>query len=100
MRIIAKRTLVEFWQKKPEYRDAKAQLEAWHKEVKNDMWKSPADVKSIYRNASILKSNRIVFNICGNKYRLIVKVNYKAGIVFIRFVGTHKEYDTINAEEV
>jgi mRNA interferase HigB len=58
------------------------------------------EIKDKYRNASILKNNRVVFNICGNKYRLIVKINYEVQIVFIRFVGTHKEYDKINAEEI
>ncbi len=100
MRIIAKRTIVEFYKNKPEYSDAKGQLEAWYAEVRSAHWKHPSDVKVLYRIASILKSNRIVFNICGNKYRLIVKVNYPAQIVFIRFIGTHKQYDAINAEEI
>ncbi len=100
MRVIAKRTLVEFWGKNPEYRDAKVQLEAWYREAKNARWRNPADVKRHYRNASIIKSNRIVFNICGNKYRLVVKINYPAQVVYVRFIGTHKEYDEINAEEV
>lgn len=100
MRIIAKRTIVEFYKNKPEYTDAKGQLEAWYAEVRSAHWKNPSDVKVLYRSASILKSNRIVFNICGNKYRLIVKVNYPAQIVFIRFIGTHKQYDAVNAEEI
>jgi mRNA interferase HigB len=100
MRIIAKRTLVEFWEKNPEYRDARGQLEAWYGEVKSAAWRKPTDVKERYRNSSIIKSGRVVFNICGNKYRLVVKINYPAQIVFIRFIGTHEEYDTINAEEV
>lgn len=100
MRIIAKRTIVEFNNDKPEYSDAKGQLEAWYAEVRMAQWKNPSDVKALYRSASILKSNRIVFNICGNKYRLVVKVNYTAQIVFIRFIGTHRQYDAINAEEI
>jgi mRNA interferase HigB len=100
MRIIAKRTIVEFYKDKPEHADAKAQLEAWYSDVRSARWKNPADVKALYRSASILKSNRVVFNICGNKYRLVVKVNYPAQIVFIRFIGTHKQYDSINAEEI
>lgn len=100
MRIIAKRKIVEFYNDKPEYSDAKGQLEAWYAEVRTAQWKNPSDVKALYRSASILKSNRIVFNICGNKYRLVVKVNYTAQIVFIRFIGTHRQYDAINAEEI
>jgi len=100
MRIIAKRTIVKFYKDKPEYSDAKGRLEAWYTEVRSAKWKNPSDVKALYRSASILKSNRIVFNICGNKYRLVVKVNYPAQIVFIRFLGTHKQYDSINAEEI
>ena len=100
MRIIARRTLIRFWENKPEYHDARGQLEAWYKEAKAAMWQTPAEVKALYRNASVLKSNRVVFNICGNKYRLVVKINYAAKIVFIRFIGTHKQYDSVNAEEV
>ncbi len=100
MRIIAKRTLVEYWEKGTGHRDAKAHLEAWYKEAKSAAWRNPADVKKQYRSASIVKSSRIVFNICGNKYRLVVKINYPAQIVFIRFIGTHKEYDDINVEEI
>ncbi len=100
MRIIAKRTLVEFREKDPGFRDSKGQLEAWYREAKSAAWRNPADVKKQYRSASVVKSSRIVFNICGNKYRLVVKVNYPAQIVFIRFIGTHKEYDDINVEEI
>ena len=100
MRIIAKRTLIEFWEKNPANSDAKGQLEAWYKEAKLATWRNPADVKEKYRNASIIRKNRVVFNICGNKYRLVVKINYAAQIIFIRFIGTHKEYDIINVEEI
>lgn len=100
MRIIVKRILVEFWEKNPNHRDARAQLEAWYKEAKSAAWRNPSDIKERYRNASIIKSSRVVFNICGNKYRLVVKINYPAQIVFIRFIGTHEEYDKINVEEV
>ncbi|PLY02153.1 MAG: addiction module toxin RelE [Desulfuromonas sp.] len=95
--IIAKKTLREFWEKHPDSEDA---LKAWHAEVKAAGWQNPAEVKAQYGNASILKNNRVVFNIHGNKYRLIVKINYVASIVLIRFVGTHKEYDAIDAEIV
>jgi mRNA interferase HigB len=69
-------------------------------EAKMAKWKTPQDIKNQFRNASVLKGGRIVFNICGNKYRLIVLILYEAQIVYIRFVGTHKEYDAINAEEI
>ena len=100
MRILSRRTLINFYETKPEYQDAKSQLEAWYMEAKSANWHTPADVKEQYRSASLLKMSRIVFNICGNKYRLVVKVNYPAEVVYIRFIGTHKEYDKINAEEI
>ncbi len=94
MRVIAKRTLREFWSKHP---DAEGSLKAWFAETENASWQGPADIKAYYRSASLLGDNRAVFNICGNKYRLVVKVNYQAAIVLVRFIGTHKEYDGINA---
>jgi mRNA interferase HigB len=97
MRIIAKRPLVEFWQKRP---DAQGPLEAWHAEVKAADWASPAEFKARYGSASILKNGRVVFNIGGNKYRLVVHIRYEFRTVYVRFVGTHKEYDAINAEEI
>ena len=100
MRIIATRTLREFWESRPEYRDAKGPLEAWIQEARKANWESPADIKDQYRSASIVKGNRVVFNIHGNKYRLVVKINFGIGIVYIRFIGTHGQYDKINAEEV
>jgi len=75
-------------------------LRAWFHETRNARWNKPADVKTLYRNASILGNNRVAFNIGGNKYRLVIAVNYRAQIVFIRFIGTHAEYDRINAEEI
>ena len=100
MRIVAKKTLKNFWESRPEYKDAQGPLEAWHQEARQASWSSPADIKKQYRSASILKGNRVVFNIHGNKYRLVVKVNYSVGVVYIRFIGTHGQYDHINAEEV
>ncbi len=88
MRVIAKRTLVEILEKYPTRRDARGQLEVWYKEAKSAAWRNPSDIKERYRNAGIVKSSRVVFNICGNKYRLAVKINYPAQIVFIRFIGT------------
>lgn len=97
MRIIARGPLKAFADKHP---DAEPQLEAWYAETKRAKWATPTEVKAQYRNASILRGSRVVFNICGNKYRLVTKINYETGIVFIRFLGTHKEYDQIDAETV
>jgi mRNA interferase HigB len=96
MRIIAKSTLVSFWEK---YSDSEQPLKAWYREAKNAVWKTPVDIKEQYRNASILKKGRVVFNIAGNKYRLLVEVVYQIGVVYVKFVGTHKQYDAINAED-
>ncbi len=97
MRIIAKRTLREFWQRYP---DAEEPLLAWYREVEAEDWETPAKVKAKYRNASIIGDNRVVFNIKGNDYRLVVKINYRYRVVYVRFVGTHGEYDAIDVEEV
>ena len=97
MRIIAKRTLREFWER---YSDAEEPLLAWYHEVKKENWSQPAQVKEKYRSASVIKGSRVVFNIKGNDYRLVVKINYSRGIVLVRFVGTHVEYDAIDVEEV
>jgi mRNA interferase HigB len=100
MRIISKRTLREFWESDPKYLDVKGSLEAWHEEILKADWATPQEVKAQFRNASILKNSRVVFNIKGNDYRLIVAFNYPYGIAFIKFVGTHKQYDEIDAETV
>lgn len=97
MRVIAKKILREFWEK---YSDSESQLKTWFKEASKANWKNPADIKSEYAKASILKSSRVVFDICGNKYRLIVEINYERQWVFIRFIGTHSDYDKIDAEKI
>ena len=97
MKVISRKPLKEFATR---FRDAEGQLNAWFQEAKKACWRTPVDIKAKYGSASILKGSRVVFNICGNKYRLVVKINYKKGIVFIRFIGTHKEYDRIDAEVV
>lgn len=97
MRIIALKTLREFWESHP---NARQQLQAWYVDAKHAVWQSPTDIKAMYRNASIVANNRVVFNIKGNDYRLIVAINYQLGIAYIRFVGTHAEYDRVNAAEV
>jgi mRNA interferase HigB len=97
VRIIARKTLREFWKVHP---DAEEPLLAWYREVEKEDWNTPAKVKAKYRTASIVGGNRVVFNIKGNDYRLVVKINYPYRVVYIRFVGTHAEYDGIEAEEV
>ena len=97
MRIIAKKTLRAFW---VSHSDAEEPLLAWYREVEKEDWDTPAKVKAKYGNASIVGDNRVVFNIKGNDYRLVVKINYPYRVVYIRFVGTHVEYGAINAEEV
>ncbi len=97
MRIIAKGTLRDFWGLFP---DAEESLLAWYREVEKEDWDTPAKVKAKYGNASIVGDNRVVFNIKGNDYRLVVKINYEYRVVYVRFVGKHAEYDQINVEEV
>lgn len=97
MRIIAKSTLREFWERHP---DAEEPLLAWYREVEKEDWSQPAQVKEKYRSASIVKDNRVVFNIKGNNYRLVVKINYPYRVIYVRFVGTHRDYDVTDVEEV
>ncbi len=99
MRIISKKTLKDFYEQ-PRYADSKNALEAWHKEVLKHDWNNPNEIKAMYRSASIVGDTKVVFNIAGNKYRLIVAVNYYAKIVFVKFIGTHREYDKIDIEEL
>ena len=99
MHVISRKTLIEFYSA-VDHRDAKGPLEAWYAEAKNARWESPTDIKVQYRSASILKDSRVVFNIAGNKYRLIVRINYHSKTVFVRFIGTHKDYDKIDAETI
>ncbi|MEX1258588.1 MAG: type II toxin-antitoxin system HigB family toxin [Gemmatimonadota bacterium] len=100
MRLIAKRTLRQFWESHARGAQAKAPLQVWHATVEGADWSTPADVKATYGDASILKKGRVVFNIAGNKFRLVARINYPYRIVYIRFVGTHAEYDAINAETI
>jgi mRNA interferase HigB len=97
MRIITRRTLREFWEVHP---DAEQQLRAWYDNVKKANWKSPTDVKADYRTASFLAKNRVIFNIKGNRYRLVVAIDYEYGVIYVRFVGTHGEYDKISAATI
>ncbi|GGD98699.1 hypothetical protein GCM10011312_22780 [Planktosalinus lacus] len=97
VRVIAKRTLRDFWEK---HVDCEQQLKSWYRETEKLEWKNVNDLKNEYPSASILKDNRIVYNIKGNNYRLIVKFNFEYGICWIRFIGTHAEYDKIDANNI
>ena len=97
MRIISRKALRDFWES---HTDARQALQAWYADVKHAAWKTPAEIKREYRSASFVGNNRVVFNIKGNKYRVIVAVQYKFQLVYIRFVGTHQEYDQIDATTV
>ena len=97
MRIISKKTLREFWEK---HKDSEQQLKSWFQETNSVEWKNPKQIKKEYPSASFLADSRIVFNIKGNKYRLIVKINYDHNILWVRFIGTHAEYDKINATKI
>jgi len=97
MRVISRRKLKQFWETHP---DAEGALKAWAKEVEHAHWKTPNDVKTRYRSADPIGDNRVVFNIKGNQYRLVAKIHYHTKVVYIRFVGTHKEYNKINAEKI
>jgi mRNA interferase HigB len=97
MRIISRKKLKEFWEKHP---DVRQPLQAWYNDTKHTEWKSPADIKTVFRNASFVGNDRVVFNLKGNSYRLVVAIRYEHGLVFIRFVGTPQEYDRIDAAKV
>ena len=97
MRVVALKTLRRFW---ASHSDAEQSLLAWRDEVQKATWLQPADIKAHYRSASILKNRRVVFNIKGNDYRLVAAVAYNTGVVFVKFIGTHKAYDAIDAETV
>ena len=97
MWVVKKKTLQEFWER---HTDAERALRVWYAKAVNADWGSPARVKEDYPNASIIANDRVVFNIKGNTYRLVVHIRYQHHKVYIRFVGTHVEYDTISAEEV
>jgi len=97
VRVISKSTLRDFWIM---HKDSEGQLKSWYAEAERSNWISTNDIKAEYPTASILQGNRVVFNIKGNSYRLVVKINYKVGVIWIRFIGTHGEYDKINAETI
>ena len=97
MRVIAKRILREFWERNP---DAEGPLRSWNEETRRARWETPQQIKEQFGSASILKGGRVVFNIGGNKYRLVVAMDYGRQACFIKFIGTHRAYDAIDAETV
>ena len=97
MHIVSIKTLREFWESHP---DAEQPLRAWYANARRAQWRSPADIKADYASASVVGGNRIVFNIKGNTYRLIVIAEYRKGRLFVRFVGTHSEYDRIDGATI
>lgn len=100
MRIIALRTLKRFMEGKPAYADAREPVLAWYQQVLRANWASPAELKREIGNASILKDGRTVFNIAGNKYRIVVWINYPYRVTYVRFIGTHEQYDRIDAQTI
>ena len=99
MRIIPFRTLREFW-KKPKYADSETSLRSWYHDAKTADWKNSNELKQQYKSASIVGEGRVVFNIKGNTFRLVVSIDYEFQVIFIRFIGTHKQYDKINAKTI
>jgi mRNA interferase HigB len=100
MRVIALSTLRSFWEDKPGHADAREPALAWYRHALRADWGAPADVKREFGTASILRDGRVVFNIGGNKYRLVVWINYPYRIVYVRFIGTHAQYDRIDAQTI
>ena len=98
MRIIALSTLKRFWEQNPAYQDASEPVRAWYRRALQADWGSPSDVKQDFGAAGILKDGRVVFNIAGSKYWLVVWINYAYRVVYIRFIGTHAQYDRIDAQ--
>lgn len=100
MRIIALSSLRDFWSKGSSREDAKEPILAWYRHAAKADWASPADIKADFGTASILRNGRVVFNIGGNRYRLVVRINYPYRVIYVRFVGTHAEYDAIDAQTI
>lgn len=97
MRVLAKKILREFWTK---HRDSEQQLKSWFEEAEKGLWNTPEKIMQQFTNARIIPGHSVIFNICGIRYRLIVKINYKYGMVWIRFIGTHQEYDRIDPVKI
>ncbi len=97
VRVIALRTLREFWARQPQ---AELPLRGWYQVVDRSAWRSPVDVKATFRHASVINAQRIVFNVGGNKYRVVAHINFRQQILYVRFVGSHAEYDKVNATTI
>ena len=97
MHLITRQKLKKFWEEHP---DAEGPLKAWAKEAEHAEWRTPSHIKARYGSADPIGDNRVVFNIKGNDYRLVVKFHYNTHVAFIRFVGTHEEYNRIDAEKI
>lgn len=97
MRIISRSSLAKFWEKYP---DSEQPLKAWYDEAKNAAWKTPNDLKRQFHNVSLISGKRVVFNIKGNDYRLITDMEFNIGLIFIVWIGTHKQYDIIDARKI
>lgn len=91
---------MNFWTRHPRGAEARESLRAWYDEARRATWRTPAEVKQQYRSASVLKGGRVVFNIAGNNFRLVAAIHYNTGILFVRFIGTHREYDAVDAETI
>jgi mRNA interferase HigB len=100
VRIIALSTLKAFVNRSPAYTDAREPMMAWYRQVRSADWATPADMKRAIGSASILNDGRAVFNVAGNKYRIVVRINYPYRVVYVRFIGTHRQYDEIDAQTV
>ena len=100
MRVIAVSTLKAFWARRPAYRDAEGPTLAWYREVLKADWSSPGEVKRQFGTASVLQDGRVVFNIAGNKYRIVAWINYPYRVLYVRFIGTHAQYDRIDAQTI
>lgn len=99
MRVIAFRTLCEFWDR-PEYSDSEVSLRAWYHDAKSSTWKNSNELEMQYANARIIGEGRVVFNIKGNSYRLVILIDFEFQVIFIRFTGTHKQYDSIDVNTI
>jgi mRNA interferase HigB len=97
MRIISRKTLREYWDLHPE---ARQPLQTWYDDVRHAEWHTPADIRNVYRNAALMANDRVVFNIKGSNYRLIIAIHYAHGILYIRFAGTHRDYEKIDAATI
>jgi mRNA interferase HigB len=100
MRVIALRTIKRFIEGRPEHSDVREAALAWYRQALKADWSSPAAIKRDIRNASILKDGRVIFNVGGNKYRIVVWINYPYRVVYIRFIGSHRQYDQIDAQTI